>query len=41
LSDTINSHKMRGANRWKAKEFVEIREFEKIKNAFVDVKHLQ
>jgi len=32
---------MRGANRWKAKEFVEIREFEKIKNAFVDVKHLQ
>jgi len=30
-------HKMRGANRWKAKEFAEIREFEKIKNAFVDV----
>ena len=34
-------HKMRGANRWKAKEFVGIKEFENIKNALVDDRYLQ
>ena len=30
-------HKMGGANRWKAREFGEIKEFEKIKNQIIKI----